>query len=257
MKHERTDTRKSRIRIDEIQIAGLLCHLYLPTDYDSTEESYPVIYINGEIETEQVIEEVKRAGANTEFILLSVHPTSWNDDFTPWSAPAFRKGEEDPAGNADNYIRCLAEEIKPYIDASFRTRPEPENTVLLGYSLGGLAALYTVYRSDRFGVAGSLSGSLWYDNFCEYMEKAKPLRDDLRVYLSLGTKESLSKNPRMNRVADCTERARDILIRKTGSNNVFFEWNDGGHFHGIPKRFARAIVWWDRVRQKPRQDSCP
>lgn len=246
-------------QIKEIQIAGLSCTLYLPPNYSSTQERYPVIYVNGEISVEEVITEVKKNGAAADFLLISIRPTSWNDDFTPWGAPVFRKGEEAPAGNADNYIRCLTDEIKPFIDANYRTKPEPEHTVLLGYSLGGLAALYAIYKTDRFGVVGSLSGSLWYDNFCEFMEKEKPLRTDLRVYLSLGKKESLSKNPRMAKVAECTERTREILVhqigvdahgvrvekqnRQTEVHNIYFEWNEGGHFHEIPKRFARAIAW--------------
>ena len=251
----------------QLQIADLSCSLYLPSGYNSTQEHYPVIYVNGEIPTEEVINEVGKTGINTEFLLLSIQPHDWNDDFTPWSAPAFRKGEEVPAGNADNYIRCLTEKIKPFIDVNYRTKPEPEHTVLLGYSLGGLAALYTCYKTDLFGVIGSLSGSLWYDNFCEFMEENKPLRENLKVYLSLGKKECLSKNLRMAKVADCTERAREILMRQVNSDlsdsqcggtdsqsrlhdNVFFEWNDGGHFHEIPKRFAKAIAWWGKTRQE-------
>ena len=238
----------------EIQIAGLSCKLYLPPSYDSMTEHYPVIYINGEIEIEEVVTEVKKAGAGAEFLLLSIQPDNWNDDFTPWNAPAFRKGEADPAGRADAYLLRLTQEIKPFIDANYRTKPEPEHTILLGYSLGGLAALYACYKTNRFGVIGSLSGSLWYDNFCEYMEQHKPLCEDLKVYLSLGKKESLSKNPRMGKVADCTERAREILMHQLNANgqsdnnapNVYFEWNDGGHFHEIPKRFAKAIAWWTR-----------
>ena len=62
----------------------------------------------------------------------------------------------------------------------------------------------------------------------------------------------------MGKVADCTQRAKNILIRQLSANaddapsdtqgglpeNVFLEWNDGGHFHEIPKRFAKAIIWW-------------
>ena len=244
--------------INKIEIAGLSCNLYLPAGYNTTQKHYPVIYVNGEIPIEEVINETKKAGVDTEFLVLSIQPNDWNDDFTPWGAPAFRKGEEAPAGKANNYIYCLTEIIKPFIDANYRTKPEPDHTVLLGYSLGGLAALYAAYKTDLFGVIGSLSGSLWYDNFCEYMEQNKPRREDLKVYLSLGRKESLSKNPRMGKVADCTERAREILVRQLSANtysvqsdtqgrsfdNVYFEWNDGGHFHEIPKRFARAITWW-------------
>lgn len=236
------------IQIYEIQIAGLSCNLYLPAGYHNTQKHYPVIYVNGEIPVEEVINEVKKTGACAEFLLLSVKPNNWNDDFTPWSAPAFRKGEEAPAGKADNYICCLTEEIKPFIDANYRTKPEPEYTVLLGYSLGGLAALYACYKTELFGAVGSLSGSLWYDNFCEYMEQHKPLRKDLKIYLSLGKKECLSKNPRIGQVADCTERARAILLRQLSAGNVYFEWNDGGHFHEIPNRFAKAVAWLAKDR---------
>lgn len=258
MEYNQTGINKdNHVQIIEIQIAGLSCNLYFPSNYNSTQTYYPVIYVNGEIPIEEVINEVKKTGVNTEFLLLSIQPDDWNNDFTPWSAPAFRKGEAAPAGRADEYIFRLTQEIKPYIDANYRTKPEPEHTALFGYSLGGLAALYSIYKTDQFGVIGSLSGSLWYDNFCEYMEQHKPLRKDLRVYLSLGKKESLSKNPRMGRVADCTERAKEILVRQLSTNaddaqsdiqgrlfeNVCLEWNDGGHFHEIPQRFAKAIVW--------------
>lgn len=241
----------NHIQITEIQIAGLSCSLYLPENYNNTQEHYPVIYVNGEIPLDEVVNEVKKVGVAAEFLLLAVQPGDWNDDFTPWSAPAFRKGETAPAGKADEYILRLTEEIKPYIDTNYRTKSEPEHTVLLGYSLGGLAALYSIYMTDVFGVIGSLSGSLWYDNFCEFMEQNQPLRKDLKVYLSLGKKESLSKNPRMGQVADCTQRARDILLRQLSvggddiqSTSIYFEWNDGGHFHEIPERFAKAIAWW-------------
>lgn len=258
-----------KIQIQQKQIAGMSCDLFLPDDYDDRNRYYPVIYINGEVPIEEIIAEVKKSGNEADFILLCICPKSWNDDFTPWSASAFRKGEDAPSGRADAYISCLTEEIKPYVDSNYRTRPEPEHTILFGYSLGGLAALYTVYKTDVFGVVGSLSGSLWYDNFCEYMEQARPLRQDLRVYLSLGTKEKLSRNPRMSKVEQCTKKAQEILTRQLdlqdshrnmlneqtdGSNSmsggqqnaerVRFEWNEGGHFHDITKRFAKAVVWW-------------
>lgn len=236
------------MQIEQIQIAGMSCNLFLPKDYHESGRSYPVIYVNGEIPIEEIIAELYKSGQNADFILLAVKPESWNDDFTPWSAPAFRKGEEAPLGRADAYIACLAEEIKPYMDLNYRTKPEPEYTVLLGYSLGGLTALYAVYKTDLFGVIGSLSGSLWYDGFCEFMEGTMPLRKDIRVYLSLGKKERLSRNLRMGKVAECTEKARDILVSQLGVQNggaevqsVCFEWNEGGHFHDIPRRFARAI----------------
>lgn len=238
------------MQIEQLQIAGMSCNLFLPKDYRESGRSYPVIYVNGEIPVEEVITEFDKRSQNADFILLSIKPKSWNDDFTPWSAPTFRKGKEAPLGRADAYIACLAAEIKPYMDRNYRTRSEPEYTILLGYSLGGLTALYAVYKTDLFGTIGSLSGSLWYDGFCEFMEESIPLRKDIKIYLSLGRKEKLSRNPRMSKVAECTERAKDILSSQLGVQNgqpdalnVYFEWNEGGHFHDIPKRFVKAIYY--------------
>lgn len=246
-----------QMQIQQLQIAGLTCSLYLPPGYDKSTEHYPVIYVNGEIPINDVLTDLVKKNIQTDFLLLSIRPESWNDDFTPWCAPAFREGEAAPQGKADVYLAKLAGEIKPYIDANYRTKPEPERTALFGYSLGGLTAVYALYRTDIFGAVGSLSGSLWYDDFCEFMEKEQPLRSDVKVYLSLGKKESASRNPRMGKVAECTERVREILSCPLDAGNtagVYFEWNDGGHFHGIEKRFAKAISWWAGIDGKVETD---
>lgn len=230
-------------RIEELQIAGLCCHLYLPPDYGEGTKRYPTIYVNGEIPLEGILTDLVDMDVRVDFILLSIKPKSWNDDFTPWQAPAFRTGEEAPQGRADAYLSCLEEEIKPYMDAHYRTKSELQHTALFGYSLGGLTAVYAMYKTAVFGAIASLSGSLWYDGFCEWMERKKPLRTDLRVYLSLGKKESRSKNPRMAKVAECTQRAKEILAAQL-KKPVHFDWNGGGHFHDIEGRFAKAILWW-------------
>lgn len=250
--------------LQELQIAGFDCRLYLPPDYDGSTKRYPTVYVNGELPLEGILNKLVKEAARTDFILLSVKPKSWNDDFTPWAAPAFRAGEEAPQGRADSYLSCLTKEIKPYMDAHYRTKPEAAHTALFGYSLGGLAAVYAIYKTDVFGAVASLSGSLWYDGFCEWMERGKPLRTDLRMYLSLGKKESRSKNPRMGRVAACTQRAKEVLDGQLGHSGefdeagdrsilradrdngdfVYFTWNEGGHFHDMEGRFAKAIMWW-------------
>lgn len=230
-------------RIEELQIAGFCCRLYLPPDYGEGTQRYPTMYVNGEIPLEEILTKLVKMGVQTDFILLSIQPKNWNDDFTPWAALAFRTGEDAPQGRADAYLACLTKEIKPYMDTHYRTKPEPQHTALFGYSLGGLTAVYALYKTDVFGAAASLSGSLWYDGFCEWMEGEKLLRTDLWVYLSLGKKEERSKNPRMAKVAECTQQAKEILAAQL-KNQVHFEWNEGGHFHDIEGRFAKAILWW-------------
>ena len=265
MKGEDFHSKEART-VQELQIAGLSCSLLLPKGYDTGTDRWPVLYINGEIPVAEIMAALDKAKIPAEFILVAVRPESWNDDFTPWSAPSFRKGEMPPQGRAKRYLGRLTEEIKPYIDANYRTQPSPGHTALFGHSLGGLTALYSMYVTDRFGWIGSLSGSLWYDGFCEFMEEKSPLRPEGNVYLSLGKKESQSRDPRMRRVGECTKRAKEILEeRLTGAGSlgvgslvsfgeicaseryrtgeVCLEWNEGGHFHDMAGRFARAIAW--------------
>lgn len=110
-------------RIEELQIVGFDCRLYLPPNYDESMERYPIVYVNGEILLEGILTILVKNGGWTDFILLSIKPKSWNDDFTPWAAPAIRAGEEAPQGRADTYLSRLTKEIKPYMDAHYRTNP--------------------------------------------------------------------------------------------------------------------------------------
>ncbi|MDE6405172.1 MAG: alpha/beta hydrolase, partial [Lachnospiraceae bacterium] len=112
-------------RVQELRIAGMNCRLYLPPGYEEEGAYYPVIYVNGDIPVADVMTELANIGAQTDFLLLSIQPQNWNDDFTPWTAPAFRAGEEAPQGRADAYLTCLTEKIKPYIHMHYRTQPEP------------------------------------------------------------------------------------------------------------------------------------
>ncbi|WP_426037494.1 alpha/beta hydrolase [Brevundimonas sp. DC300-4] len=62
------------------------------------------------------------------------------------------------ASLSDGYLRFLVEELKPRIDADFRTRPGRDDTVIMGSSMGGLISLSALMQyPDVFGAAGCLS----------------------------------------------------------------------------------------------------
>jgi predicted alpha/beta superfamily hydrolase len=64
----------------------------------------------------------------------------------------------DPELSGDAYVRFLADELKPQIDARFRTLPGRADTFVMGSSMGGVASLYALCRRpDVFGGAGCLS----------------------------------------------------------------------------------------------------
>lgn len=232
--------------IQKIKISSFNCEIYLPEKYNICDKKYPVIYVNGEGNISELIEKIESHFDYDcqSFILVGIEPHNWNRDYTPWPAPALTKKTEAFKGEADKYLYKLIYEIKPFVDQNYRTRKEPNNTALIGYSLAGLAAIYTMYKTSVFGKIGSISTSMWYDGFIEFLEKSKLVSNETKVYMSLGKSEGKSRNQRMAMVADCTLRAFDVLKSQLSvKENLIFEWNNGGHFIDIPERFEKAVVW--------------
>lgn len=59
---------------------------------------------------------------------------------------------------SDGYLRFLVDELKPMIDAAYRTLPGRDDTVIAGSSMGGLISLYAMMKHPEvFGSAGCLS----------------------------------------------------------------------------------------------------
>ena len=59
---------------------------------------------------------------------------------------------------SDAYLRFLVEELKPRIDATFRTKPGRDDTAIAGSSMGGLISIYAAAEyPDLFGRVGAVS----------------------------------------------------------------------------------------------------
>lgn len=62
------------------------------------------------------------------------------------------------APTSDAYLKYLVEEVKPYIDQHYRTRPDRAHTFIMGSSMGGLISLYAALEYPQvFGGAGCVS----------------------------------------------------------------------------------------------------
>lgn len=59
---------------------------------------------------------------------------------------------------SDDYLDFIVEELKPAVDARYRTRPDAQATFVMGSSMGGLISLYALARHPQvFGGAAALS----------------------------------------------------------------------------------------------------
>ncbi|MDF2674376.1 MAG: esterase [Clostridiales bacterium] len=239
--------------IQNLTINGYECLLYLPPEYETSGAYYPVVYINGEDEISEIMESVEpHFGLECEvFLMLSVQSANWNDEYSPWPVPGLTKKDKPFGGGASGYLCFLAGIVKPFIDLHYHTKQEPESTALIGYSLGGLVSLYALYTCRTFGKIGSLSGSLWFEGWTEFMESNMTKDTGAKVYLSLGEREEHTRNQRMAKVGDCTRKAAEILKQQLKSeSNLTLVWNNGGHFTEIPQRYQKAVMWlmWSNKR---------
>ncbi len=78
---------------------------------------------------------------------------------------------------SDAYLRFLVEELKPFIDRTYRTRTGPADTFIMGSSMGGLISAYAVTEYPNvFGGAACLSTHWPAGNgaMVAYLRKALP-----------------------------------------------------------------------------------
>lgn len=199
----------------------------------------PVIYLNTySNEGQQVFQAAQAAGCPL-FTLVTIDNLDWNHDMTPRDSPAAFKNGEPFTGGADDYLRLLVGDILPRAEKDLAGTPAWRG--IAGYSLAGLFALYAIYQTDIFSRVGSISGSLWFPELKQYILTHEPKRPPDRIYLSLGDKESKTRNPILRSVQQDTEEIYDFY-RAMGVDAVF-QLNPGNHNHHAAERTAAGIAW--------------
>lgn len=158
----------------------------------------------------------------------------WNRELSPWAARAAFRNGGDFSGGGEEFLSRLLDAA-----ASVKARFGAKACYIAGYSLAGLFALWSVTKTDFFDGAASVSGSLWFDGFTDYLDSADI--HTKRVYLSLGDREKNARDERLASVESSTRRAYEIL-RERGIDSIF-ELNSGGHFCEPLSRISRGIDW--------------
>lgn len=105
-------------------------------------------------------------------IVVGVYPCDRMVDYT---APGY-----------DVYGRWFVDELVPWVDSRYRTRPCAEDRAVLGSSLGGVVSFHLGWgRPDVFGAAGAMSATFGYaDDLFERV--ATESKRPLRIYLDTG-----------------------------------------------------------------------
>ena len=190
------------------------------TLYPAQGEDWPLIVFNTVMGDGEELAQALRAMDAPDCNLLVVGKLQWYHDMTPWSCPPLSKRGPAATGGADAYLETLASEIVPA--AREKIRGSAPYVGIAGYSLAGLFALYAMYRCDCFARVASMSGSLWFPKFREYV-----------------LRHELMRQPVLKTVQENTE----AIVRYYQEVGVDVRWelNPGNHFRDVAMRSAKGI----------------
>ena len=98
--------------------------------------------------------------------------------------------EEPGQPQSDAYLHFIVAELKPFIDATYRTQSDRAHTAIMGSSMGGLISLYALCKYPAiFGGAGCLSTHwpIGEEALVEYFGRMLPHAGQHRLYFDYGT----------------------------------------------------------------------
>ena len=185
--------------------------VYLPADYaKKPKQRYPVLYLHdgqnvfdeatsysGEWGIDEALDHLRATGQDpigTIVVAVDNDPQHRSDEYIPWRNTEIKGG-----GQGGAYVDFLAQTLKPYMDAHYRTRLDAAHTGVAGSSLGGLISVYAALKYPHvFGQVGVFSPAFWVCNdSLRAFAITHPAAPTARFYFVCGPQESETMLPLM------------------------------------------------------------
>lgn len=239
-----TDT----IRIDYRNEKRTLA-LYLPENYENDTIRYPVIYFfdgwslfdqkiqeGTEWQVDEVLDSLGKIGGE-QAIVVGIYGSE--DRMTEYKPFPSTRWYSDKVVSGNQHAEWVVRELKPWIDARYRTQPEAKATVIGGASLGGLMAYYMVMEyPEVFGAAIVFSPSFWVNEIVYTLHEENAQVFDQKIYFNAGELETPT--------VEGIEKMRDILLGySVPAENLHLDVETGeGHWAMTwQKGFRKAFPW--------------
>jgi len=246
-------------------------YVWLPSDY-SPKEKYDVLYMHDgqmlfdanvtwnkqEWGIDEVIGKLQSEKKIKPCIVVGIAniPETRYADYFPQKALKYLPDNMLPSDirfNADNYLRFLVEEVKPFIDKEYSTHTTVGHTFVMGSSMGGLISLYALCEyPEVFGGAACLSthvpmilsdglskekADTWSEAFRTYLAKKLPKANSRMIYMDRG-------NATLDAYYPPYQDALDKLMRKKG-------WKEPMWVSRVFPGAAHTEVDWNKRLDNP------
>jgi len=222
--------------------------LYLPPDYDDSNENFPVLYMqdgqnlfdtytsySGEWEVDETLNNLFDDGYQVPIVIgIDNGGGERLNEYSPWVNLQYGGGE------GDEYIDFIVNTLKPYVDENYRTLPSREFTGIMGSSMGGFISHYGVLKhQDIFSKAGIFSPSYWFSDTVWTFTTEMGKQNNMKLYQLIGGQEGVEA------VADMW--AMHDVLANLGFNEdelLSLEVPDGEHNETFWRnQFAAAYLW--------------
>lgn len=232
--------------------------VYTPPNYYNSNKSYPVLYMHdgqnlfdkstaysGEWEVDETLNRLQKENG-LELIVVAIDNGGdfRMEEYSPWQ----NRYAKPPKGEA--YVNFIVNTLKPKIDSAFRTKPNAENTAIMGSSMGGLISHYAALKHPSiFGKVGVFSPSFWINDEVYNFTKTHSNLKENRFYFLLGSNEGNDLKDYMNKVTN--------IMRNNGfqSSNLASHIVEGGEHKEWfwQAEFPEAISWlFEKPKPKKR-----
>lgn len=220
--------------------------VWLPPGYDAPADAghrYPVIYFHDgqnvfdgatsfipaqEWRADETADSLIRNHRVPPFIMVGIANT-------PQRMSEYTRVRDDRNGGGGQaaYDRFLIEELKPFVDATYRTRTKAVSTGIVGSSLGGLAAISLgLLHSDVFGLVGCVSPSVWWGNGEVVRFVQSGSGHPVRLWLDMGMAEGRAVMPSADENLIGARALRDACLARgwrEGADLRYLEAPGAGH----------------------------
>ena len=210
---------------------GITVNIALPQDYDGS-RPYPAVLLN-----DGQINYLSRLSSSV--ILIGLISNNRLDDYTPWKANALKPGNPDFGGRADSYHQKLFNGILAEIRQHYLL--DDKRIAYGGYSLGGLAAVYSLYNECKISCVFSICVSFWYSGFTDYCRTQELKNKDCLVYLQNGKTEGANHSNRLSKAPFYAEEIHRLIQKEILTTCSIID--PYGHHDALQSRYDSFIKW--------------
>lgn len=264
---ERRSTKTGDIRVHASFKSEILgnrrdIYVYLPPGYAVLEtQRFPVLYMHDgqnlfdaatsfigiEWRADEHAQRLIETGRIKPLIIVGIANTPDRmNEYTP-----DRDESRGTGGRASDYARFLVEEVKPFIDQTYRTKPGRAHAGVAGSSLGGLVSLSICMEYPQtFSMCGVISPALmWNDGALLRQIEAgdKAWMKRMRFWVDMGTREGRQIEALHQGIAR-TRELISILDRaglSPGRDYYYQEVYEGEHNEAAwAERFDKILLYF-------------